>query len=69
MKRTTLKNKRGLKLERRLELVRTTIRELTPLQLERANGAYGYGYPLTGDVCVAPTAGCTDNCCDVGYTY
>jgi hypothetical protein len=38
MKRTGLKNKQELKLKRRLELVRNTIRELTPTELERVNG-------------------------------
>lgn len=38
MKRTVLKNKKALKLERRLALVRTTIRELRPSQLEQVNG-------------------------------
>jgi hypothetical protein len=38
MKRTVIKNKKALKLERRLALVRTTIRELRPNQLEQVNG-------------------------------
>jgi hypothetical protein len=43
MKRTSTKNKKELKLERRLALVRTTIRDLTPNQLEQANGGYEEG--------------------------
>jgi hypothetical protein len=43
MKRNATKNKLGLKLERRLELVRTTLRELTPAELERVNGGYTGG--------------------------
>jgi hypothetical protein len=38
MKRTNSKAKNELKLERRLSLVRTTIRELRPNQLGQANG-------------------------------
>jgi hypothetical protein len=38
MKRNSPKTKRDLKLKRRLELVRTTIRELTPTQLGQVNG-------------------------------
>jgi hypothetical protein len=56
MKRTAMKSKLGLKLERRLELVRTTLRELTPAEMERVNGAYAAG---------APTAGCGTNCGNV----
>lgn len=39
MKRTNVK----LTLKRRLELVRTTVRELTPAQLARVNGGDGAG--------------------------
>ena len=38
MKRTGAKRNQGSNLNRRLELVRTTIRELTPTQLEQING-------------------------------
>jgi len=38
MKRTNSKAKSELKLERRLVLVRTTLRELRPNQLGQANG-------------------------------
>jgi hypothetical protein len=38
MKRTSAKNKPELKLKRTLQLVRTTIRELSPSQLEQVNG-------------------------------
>jgi hypothetical protein len=37
MKRISVKSKK-LDLKRRLELVRTTVRELTPAQLGQANG-------------------------------
>ena len=58
-KKTELK----LRLQRRLELVRTTIRELTPAQLREANGGY---------TAVMISYGCTDGCCEYtycGYTY
>lgn len=45
MKRTSAKNKQ-LTLKRRLELVRTTIRELTPVELEKVNG--GGEEPIPG---------------------
>jgi hypothetical protein len=38
MKRTNRKNQKELKLERRLALVRTTIRDLSPTQLAQVNG-------------------------------
>jgi hypothetical protein len=38
MRRTIMKNKKELKLEKRLALVRTTIRELRPNQLAEVNG-------------------------------
>jgi len=38
MKRTNKKNQKELKLERRLALVRTTIRDLSPKQLTQVNG-------------------------------
>jgi hypothetical protein len=41
MKRTGIKNQREQKLERRLELVRTTIRELTPTELQQVQGGTG----------------------------
>lgn len=46
MKRTSLKAKRNIKLKRRLELVRTTIRELTPAQLEQINGGNTEPQPM-----------------------
>ncbi|HWU87525.1 MAG TPA: class I lanthipeptide [Kofleriaceae bacterium] len=46
MKRTSNKDKPELLLKRRLQLVRTTIRELTPAQLEQVNGGNGEG-PIT----------------------
>jgi hypothetical protein len=55
MKRTSLKDKPELK--RRLQLVRTTIRELTPAQLAQAGGG--------GELEYAPTA----NCSQCSYTY
>jgi hypothetical protein len=39
MKRTDVRKKRELKLKQRLELVRTTVRELTPSQLDQIKGA------------------------------
>jgi hypothetical protein len=47
MKKTNTKNQNGLKLERRLALVRTTIRELNPNQLEEANGGSNLVEPTT----------------------
>ena len=47
MKRTGVKNKREHALRQRLELVRTTVRELTPSQLDQINGATVT--ELTGD--------------------
>jgi hypothetical protein len=41
MKRTNKKNQKELKLERRLALVRTTIRDLSPNQLGQVNGGSG----------------------------
>ncbi|HSK05178.1 MAG TPA: hypothetical protein VK932_28210 [Kofleriaceae bacterium] len=38
MKRTNAKDKRDLKLKQRLALVRTTVRVLTPTELEHING-------------------------------
>lgn len=38
MKRTNKKNQKELKLERRLALVRSTIRDLSPNQLEQVHG-------------------------------
>lgn len=53
MKRTVTKIKKELKLQRRLALVRTTIRELRPNQLEQVNG---------GDTEILPTT------CTIIYT-
>ncbi len=39
MKRTGVRNKRRRALDKRLELVRTTVHELTPSQLDRIKGA------------------------------
>ena len=47
MKRTNVK----LTLKRRLELVRTTVRELTPAQLARVNGGDGEAYGPTNCDC------------------
>jgi hypothetical protein len=47
MKKTNTKNQNGLKLERRLALVRTTIRELNPNQLEEVNGGSNLVEPTT----------------------
>lgn len=47
MKRTSTKNKNALKLERRLALVRTTIRELRPNQLEEVIGGDTEETPTT----------------------
>jgi hypothetical protein len=38
MKRTSTKDKKELKLARRLELVRTTIRQFKPKELTQING-------------------------------
>ena len=38
MKRTNAKDRRDLKLKQRLALVRTTVRVLTPTELEHING-------------------------------
>lgn len=49
MKRTSA-NKSELKLKRRLSFVRTTVRELTPAELEAVNGgaaSCGYTLPTT----------------------
>lgn len=54
MKRTSV----NLKLKRRLELVRATVRELTPGQLASVNG---------GNEELISTA-CPTKCCD-GWTY
>jgi len=58
MKRTSMKNKQ-LELKRRLALVRTTIRELTPVQLGRVNGGAdtdnGCADITTGTCCVLYT--------------
>ena len=56
MKRTSMKNKQ-LKLKRRLELVRTTVRELTPAQLGQINGGEATvgcqeGTNVTGLACI-----------------
>jgi hypothetical protein len=49
MKRTTTK----LTLKRRLELIRTTVRELTPAQLEQVQGG--------GEIA---SSACQSKCCD-----
>jgi hypothetical protein len=54
MKRTSANNKPGLKLKRKLQLVRTTIRELTPSQLEQVNGGYEESPPNPEGSCVYP---------------
>jgi len=41
MKRTNKKNQKELQLGRRLALVRTTIRDLSPNQLGQVNGGSG----------------------------
>jgi len=41
MKQANSKNEASLKLDRRLMLVRTTIRELNPAQLQEVNGGWG----------------------------
>lgn len=46
MKRTSPKNKPELMLKRKLQLVRTTIRELIPAQLEQVHGGNEeYNFP------------------------
>jgi hypothetical protein len=40
MKRTSVKSKPELKLKRRLQLVRTTIREMIPTEFQDVNGGY-----------------------------
>jgi hypothetical protein len=57
MKRTGRK-KPKLTLKRRLELVRTTIRDLTPTQLEQVNGGYTEYY----DICIPGWTRITDDC-------
>ncbi len=56
MKRTNV----NLKLKRRLELVRMTIRELTPAQLGQVNGGEEESELVTY---MCPTKTCW-NCCD-----
>jgi hypothetical protein len=53
MKSTNLKRKQELKIKRRLELVRTKIRELTPAQLRHVNGGYTEEVPTcyAGSMC------------------
>lgn len=58
MKRTSA----NLKLKQRLELVRATVRELTPRQLAGVNG--GGGNEADGLI----STNCPTKCCD-GYTY
>lgn len=38
MKRTNPNNQKNIKLKRRLELIRTTVRDLTPEQLTQVKG-------------------------------
>ena len=45
MKQANTKTSKELKLERRLALVRTTIRELNPNQLKEAHGGDQLDYP------------------------
>ena len=46
MKPTNTKNQKELKLLRRLEVVRTTIRELSPSQLGDVNGGSAIAYTV-----------------------
>jgi hypothetical protein len=51
MKRTNAKDRRDLKLKQRLALVRTTVRVLTPTELEHVNGGTqepAQDVPITG---------------------
>lgn len=57
MKRTNA----HLKLKQRLELVRATVRELTPGQLAGVNGG-------TNETDALISTNCPTKCCD-GYTY
>ncbi len=66
MKRTSAMKKPGLKLKQRLELVRTTIRELSPTQLHRVDGGYGDDYAALTAWC--PTRTCV-GCGCLPYTY
>ena len=59
MKRTNVK----LKLKQRLELVRTTVRELTPGQLANVHGGDG------GTVVDRASAACATKCCDGGWSF
>ena len=61
MKRTTVMKKSEIKIQRRLELVRTTIRELTPTQLRRVNGGDEESGGLVTYEC--PTRTCL-GCCE-----
>ena len=51
MKRTSSKNRREQKLKRRLVLIRATVRELSPIELEQVNG---------GDEVTVNASGCYD---------
>lgn len=64
MKRTSVLKKPQLKLRRRLELVRTTIRELSPAQLGRVDGGTGLCYGTF----TCPTKSCVGCGCEP-YTY
>jgi hypothetical protein len=57
MKRTSRKNKRERGLARGLELVRITVRELTPTQMGQIQG--GDGEPWT---CIPGWTRITDDC-------
>jgi hypothetical protein len=47
MKRTVMKTKRELALKRKLQLVRTSLRELTPTQLDDVHGGCPFYTLLT----------------------
>ncbi len=64
MKRTGAMKKLELKVKRRLELVRTTIRELTPTQLGQVNG--GETEDMATLTCITRTC---INCGCLPYTY
>lgn len=49
MKQANTKNTKELKLQKRLALVRTTIRELNPNQLEQVNGG-SVAYPTECEI-------------------
>lgn len=63
MKRNSAIKKLDLKLKRRLELVRTTVRQLTPTELRQVNGGETENATYT-----CPTKTC-NNCGCEPYTY